>query len=433
MRRALPFLLLLLPLLFLPARSGGETVLAPPSPRASKSSAPASATDVSSALDRAAALVERKDSAALRPLLAWLILVRDGVASPFRPSDFAARLESLLKDAATLDPALPRAALVDALRFRTLAARTAREGFERDEKLSARLRALPGAADIARRTASFEWFGEGDRAGALRLLYILEPRAALDLARPWLSSDNTALRIAAVRLFGLSGDASLGKRFGKLSRDTDLPPELRAEYALAAERLGAGGADLLASFLLSPDLETGLRMRCLSALAALGPAKGADPLMRLVLSGGGDPLLVTRALDLLASWKEPRLTPHLSRFLEKGGPEMKAAAVRAVRLMKVARLYGAVAELLRSGDAGAPLAVECLRCLGESGLPGDMMPLVADFLYDKRFEVRIEAAFALQNLSGEDFGLRRGMDPRELEIILRKVRVWWQERKKAAP
>ena len=359
-------------------------------------------------------------------IVAFIIFAGREVAPAFLPDGFAARVRLLIDELKSLSPAYASKAARSALDFLALRCRLLKEGFFSDGSLCSNVKGLGFARFIADNTLAFEWFPEDDRIASLRVLFILDAAAAVAVAEGWMKSENSALLLAAINLIGVARLEKYGKTFEKRANDTKIRIELRIEYALAAERLGRQGLGVLKGLFLFADVQLAFRLRSMEALAALG-SKTASPLfIRIIVKESPNPVLLAAVIEMLTVWREASLAPYVGRFLESKNQKLVRVSIRAIGRIGIVRLYPSVASVLSSSKNPAVQA-EALKCLALTA-ERKYLPVVAAFIYNRVLAVRLEAALAVQKFSGNDFGLSRSMDTDEQEVIIRRIRVWWQER-----
>lgn len=417
-------ILLAFALAFLTCLGEAETSLKPPEKtKEPKADIPASTTvtDAIAEFDKAQIA---NDAAGATRALSYLLLIQQNVSPVFHPKDF----EQIVADRiAVLDQIEPNASTIaknDALRYLAFCERMLFEGVFENAELVESVMGDAACVWLATRAISFEMFSESVRLSALRILFISDSSAAFSIAEAWLKLRNIALQMGAVYVLGYTKSKLWGERFAKGAFDKNSPLELKIEYALAAERCGVQCRELLGDVLCSPGAGLPFRLRALEALVALGREVATPYLVKIVAAEAAESKLLLMVLEQLAEWNVTEIVPHLSRFFASPDKELKRAAVRVVRLLKVERFHQRVSELL-TPDENPDVLVEVLRCLSDLG---DKVHLakIAEMLYTRDFKVRLEAALAVQKLWERDFGLLPNMEEAAQEVIIRRIRAEWQ-------
>ncbi len=197
-----------------------------------------------------------------------------------------------------------------------------------DERADVRLAALVGLAElapadvfaevvaIARKEADPAAFAAASRAlAAIVLVAPPEKRAQLDLTplagklTQLLSSDDSLVREAAVRLGGVTGGAVAPAAIARLAADQ--VPSVRAESLTALGRLGGTGGAIAEKTLIDAfsDPDPALHERAAAGLLAIGGKTALEQVLAFV-AGEGDP----EARGAIAHWIE--IPPTLvSQFL----------------------------------------------------------------------------------------------------------------------
>jgi HEAT repeat protein len=405
-----------------------ESKLNPPTPKNSPaptaSPAETMPTDIVGLLNTAAESLASGSVEDCIAKMAVLYLVQIEVSPHFLGERFPETLANLGESMEKLQGGICRTAKDAALSFIRLRTFLLTEGYD-TEAARAEIAAVPQVTHIARSGVSLKRLPEDLRIASLRTLHLLGSQLAAQTAGSWLKAENSSLRLAAINLLGRLGNAAFEKDFSKLSRETDISVELRIEYALASARLGGAGSSVLRELLLAVSVPVAYRLRCIESLAALGRASAETAFAALLNSEGTDVRVLSAAMEWMAGWGTPELGAHLQRFLASKDANLRRSAVTAVGTMKAIRLLPDVSGILL--DTKDPATkVACLRCISDCEAK-NLMGTVAEYLYDESFPVRLEAALAVQGLSGRRFDLVRSASPDDQQRKIQNIRRWWQE------
>ncbi|MDZ7815659.1 MAG: hypothetical protein U5N86_06555 [Planctomycetota bacterium] len=377
-----------------------------------------------------AALTER-DAETASSVLAFLLLVRNRGATELIGKEFLENLEQAEIRCAELSPKIAQNANEAVVLFNSLVAPLLADGVTKDQLLAAKLRASQRVRYICQSAWSFDRIGEALRRAAARAMMFYEPGIAADIARAWLGEDNAALQAEGARMCAELELAKLAPKLQRRADDEDLPLDLRLEYAFASHRLGGSGIQKIRNTFLSSEAIVALRFRCLAMLEFAGRDAAANTLLQLLEQENANPNMVARTILTLGKWGVAELALRLDSYLKSGTVRVRLAAVEATGLLNTSRLTSRIALIIERGD-DPRLEAAAILALSRMGAK-EYVPLIGKRLYSPEFEVRLEAALALQKLEEQDFGLERAMDTTLQQNIIQKVRVWWQKRSAQTP